>query len=79
MNHTPKHLFDLNPGDTGKITKYSSSSDESSRLCDLGLVEGTLFRVVRYAPLGDPVEIKFRGFHLSISKSAAETIFVQSL
>lgn len=70
------HLYDLKPGDVAVVKNYTSASRETARLRDLGLVEGTRFRVIRYAPFGDPVEIKLRGFHLSIGKSTALHIAV---
>lgn len=70
-------LFDLRPGDTGIITGYATRNHESARLRSLGLVEGEIIRIVRFAPFGDPVEIKVRGFYLSLDKSTAEGVHVQ--
>jgi Fe2+ transport system protein FeoA len=44
------------------------------RLLEMGILEGTAIEVVRLAPLGDPIEIELRGYHLSIRKSEAEQI-----
>ena len=76
MNKTKAHLSDLKPGDVAVVKNYTAASHETARLRDLGLVEGTRFRVIRFAPLGDPVEIKLRGFHLSIGKATALHIAV---
>jgi ferrous iron transport protein A len=47
-----------------------------TRLMELGLVAGTAVEVVRFAPLGDPVEIKFRGSHLTLRRQEAGQIRV---
>jgi len=44
---------------------------------EMGLLVGTLVELVRFAPLGDPVEIKVRGYNLTLRKHEAEQIFVQ--
>ncbi len=79
MNNKTLRMFDLQPGDLAIIRDFSTTSHEAARLRDLGLVEGTRFRVVRYAPLGDPIEIKLRGFYLSIGRTAADAISVQNV
>jgi len=47
------------------------------RLLEMGLTEGTDCRVVRYAPLGDPMEVHVRGYSLSLRRSEAEGIRVE--
>jgi len=70
-------LADLHPGDEGVICHMSEHSRSSERLMEMGLNNGTAFRVIKFAPLGDPIEIKIRGYHLSIRKSAAHQIRVR--
>jgi ferrous iron transport protein A len=43
----------------------------------MGLLAGTMLTLVRTAPLGDPIEIKVRGYHLTLRKSEAEHILVE--
>jgi len=43
----------------------------------MGLTPGVEFDVIRMAPLGDPMQINVRGFHLSLRKSEAKTILVE--
>jgi len=71
-----KRLTELLPGDRAVINRIELASSEMIRLRDLGLGEGISIRVVRYAPFGDPIEVKFRGFHLSIRKAIARHILV---
>ena len=47
------------------------------RLMEMGLLVGTPVELVRFAPLGDPVEIKVRGYNLTLRKHEAEQIFVR--
>jgi ferrous iron transport protein A len=70
------HLSDLLPGEEATISGLDSENADHDRLLDLGLHNGTPIRIVKYAPLGDPIEIKIRGYHLSIRKSMARQIRV---
>lgn len=70
-------LVDLRPGDEGRIAAVGGESPVASRLMDLGLIRGTAVRVVRVAPLGDPIEITLRGFMLTLRRSEAEQVMVE--
>lgn len=54
----------------------TTSSSQVQRLMMLGLTPGTSFSVVRVAPLGDPIEIKLRGFSLSLRREEALGLWV---
>jgi ferrous iron transport protein A len=69
-------LTQLAPGGAGKITEIRVTSASKPRLMEMGLLIGTLVELVRFAPLGDPVEIKVRGYHLTLRKHEAEQILV---
>lgn len=58
------------------VQRIDSDDEEIVRLRDMGLNEGVSLRIVRYAPLGDPLEIKVRSFYLTIRKSLARHIWV---
>lgn len=70
-------LGDLEPGQHGLISRLSCRGRLRRRLMDMGVVAGTPVEVVRVAPLGDPVELKVKGFHLSLRKSEAGDIWVE--
>ena len=72
-----KQLSDLTPGKKGKIVKVTGRDAIHRRLLDMGVVGGTDFLVEKKAPLGDPIQIKIMGYHLSLRKSEAETIIVE--
>ena len=55
----------------------AGDADAARRLMDLGLIRGTTVEVVRRAPLGDPLEVKLRGFMLTLRRAEAEHITVE--
>jgi len=52
---------------------------ETVRLLEMGLLPGTEVKVIRRAPMGDPLELSFRGYRLSIRTAQASLIEVQPL
>ena len=69
-------LTALSPGGAGKVTEIRVSAASRPRLMEMGLLVGTPVELVRFAPMGDPVEIKVRGYHLTLRKHEAEQIWV---
>ncbi len=65
-------LADLPLGSRARICAHAVP--EPGRLADLGLVPGTPVRVVRRAPLGDPLEIELRGYRLCLRRSEAGSV-----
>jgi ferrous iron transport protein A len=56
------HLSDLKRGERVRVVGYADPAAPYARhLASLGLIAGTELTVVRFAPLGDPVEVEFRG------------------
>ncbi|HET7322513.1 MAG TPA: FeoA family protein [Longimicrobiaceae bacterium] len=70
-------LAELQPGERGKVTRVEAEGDAARRLMDMGLIRGTTVEVVRRAPLGDPMEVKLRGFMLTLRRSEAEQVMVE--
>ena len=73
----PRSLDTLRPGERGRVTGVGGEGDTIRRLMDLGLIRGTTVEVVRTAPLGDPIEVRLRGFMLTLRRSEAEHITVE--
>lgn len=71
-------LDQLSPGETGVVTKVKGSGAVKRRIVDMGLVAGTAVRVQKFAPLGDPMEIKVKNFNLSLRKTEAALIEIQA-
>jgi ferrous iron transport protein A len=65
-------------GTTAIVTEIRMPPANRSRLMEMGLIVGTPVELVRFAPLGDPVEIKVRGYNLTLRKSEAEQILVRA-
>jgi ferrous iron transport protein A len=59
------------------VFEIKVSSASRARLMEMGLLVGTKIELVRFAPLGDPVEIKVRGYNLTLRKIEAEQILVK--
>ena len=75
-------LDQLKAGSLATIEGFQSQASQSSaqsfrrKLLALGVTPGAELEVIRFAPLGDPMEIKIRGFSLSLRKHEAEIIQV---
>jgi ferrous iron transport protein A len=70
-------LTTLAPGGVGTVAEIKVNSASKPRLLEMGLLVGTSVELVRFAPLGDPVEIKVRGYHLTLRRQDAEQILVR--
>jgi ferrous iron transport protein B len=68
-------LTQLKPGDVGQIVSLSPGRARE-RLLDLGLTAGTEVELVRFAPMGDPVDVKVRGYRLSLRRREADAVKV---
>ena len=67
-------LNQLKPGESGIVSKVNGRGPVKRRIIDMGMVSGTALQVVKFAPLGDPIEIKLKGFNLSLRKTEAALI-----
>jgi DtxR family Mn-dependent transcriptional regulator len=70
-------LKELTPGQKGKVERVTGRGAVYKRLIDMGVTPGSLVEMRRVAPLGDPIEIKVRGYHLSLRKQEAENIAIE--
>ena len=73
----PVGLDTLQPGQTATVVKVTGAGETAKRIVDMGIVPGTIVKVQRIAPLGDPIEITVRGYQLSLRKAEASAISVQ--
>lgn len=73
-----KLLSELQPGEKGVVKKVIGNSMVKRRIVDMGVVSGTLIEVQKFAPLGDPMEIKVKGFNLSLRKTEADMIELET-
>ena len=70
-------LNDLQPGEKATVVRVTGRGPIRRRLMDMGLVPGEEVDVQRAAPLGDPIEVKVKGYHLSIRRSEARHVYVK--
>ena len=70
-------LNKLSVGQKARIREFVVESDDCERIEEMGVTPGEQVEVIRYAPLGDPIEIKIRGYLLSLRKEEAELIQVE--
>ena len=73
----PKTLDQLQAGENGIVAQVAGEPEIAERLMEMGLIAGTPFKVVKRAPLGDPIEIETRGYHLTIRKGEAAGIVIE--
>ena len=78
MPPTLQPLTSVALGATATVAEIKLPPESRPRLMEMGLLVGTTVELVRFAPLGDPVEIKVRGYHLTLRKHEAEQILVRA-
>lgn len=70
---------ELKKGMSARIVSAPSDSDQSVRLQEMGFVPGTEVRIVKVAPLGDPMEVDLRGYRLCVRKQEMSGFEVEVL
>jgi ferrous iron transport protein A len=70
-------LSGLKLGGKGRVAEIRLPVSDKPRLMEMGLLVGTPVELIRFAPMGDPVEIKVRGYHLTLRKQEANLILVR--
>lgn len=74
---TETTLNTLEPGQRGRIARIATSlTNVRQRLLEMGLTKGTAIELVRFAPMGDPIEVKVKGYRLSLRREEAETVII---
>ena len=72
-------LDDIQSGKIAKIVKINAKGKLLHKLLDMGFVNGTAIKVIREAPLYDPMELKIHNYYISLRKSEAKLIEVAQL
>jgi DtxR family Mn-dependent transcriptional regulator len=75
-----KHVKTLNQlkiGEYGKVLRIASGGPLKKRLLDMGITTGAEIQVKGFAPMGDPLKIKIKGYNLSLRKEEASQIFIE--
>jgi ferrous iron transport protein A len=72
-------LADIKPEQSCLLVKINGTSQFKQHIMEMGLTRGTLLKVIRLAPLGDPIELRVRGYKLTLRKQDASQIYVQEM
>ena len=70
-------LADLTLGADAKVLKVAGQPGLRQRLLEMGVIPGAPVRLVRVAPLGDPLGFKVKGYQLSLRRAEARTVTVE--
>ena len=72
-----RKLSELKINESAKVLKIECEPSVRRRLNDMGVFPGIEIKVVRFAPMGDPIQIEIRGYMLAIRKHEASKIIVE--
>lgn len=70
-------LKELKPGQQGIVASIGTTGPMKRRIMDMGITPGVEIKVVKVAPLGDPIEVNVRGYELSLRKDEAQQIAME--
>lgn len=70
-------LSELPVGASATVREFPKTGSAFIRLREMGLLAGTRVTLIRTAPLGDPLEIKLRGYNLTLRKTEADYVLVE--
>jgi ferrous iron transport protein A len=74
------NISNLQPGERAEITGFTNTAGNYRRkLLSMGLTRGVIIEYVKAAPLGDPIEIKLRGYSLSVRKEEAKILLLRKV
>jgi ferrous iron transport protein A len=69
-------LAHLPAGACARVLAVTGNGAVARRLMEMGVVPGAPVRMIKAAPLGDPLEVRVRGYHLAVRREEAQTIQV---
>lgn len=72
-----KFLKDFVPGEVGSVVKISNTGKIKRRLYDMGITPGSEIKLLKVAPMGDPLCILIRGYDLSLRKDEAAEVLME--
>ncbi len=72
-----KTLNEMKPGEVAMVKRVHGEGSLRRRILDMGIIRGTQLEMVKKAPLGDPIEIKLKGYDLSLRQTEAALVEVE--
>ena len=70
-------LKDVKVGQSATVVRLCGEGPVKRRIMDMGITKGVEIFVRKVAPLGDPMELKVRGYELSLRREDAQMVEVQ--
>ena len=70
-------LKDVKVGKSARVVKLHGEGAVRRRIMDMGITKGVEIKVIKYAPFGDPIELRVRGYELSLRKIDAAMIEIE--
>ncbi|GEM_PF-127715 len=70
-------LDKLKPGQKARVVRFATDDQSVFILQEMGITHHEILELVRVAPLGDPIEVRIRGYELSLRREQARHIFVE--
>ena len=70
-------LKDVKIGETVRVTKVGGEGAIKRRIMDMGITKGVNIKIMKVAPLGDPIEITVRGYELTLRKADCQNIEIE--
>ena len=64
-------------GTEARVKRVTGEGSLRRRLMEMGLIPGIVIKVEGVAPLGDPVEVRVRGYLLTLRRNEAASVFVE--
>ena len=72
-------LADLKVGEKCRVVTVGGEGELRIRLLDMGIIPGTVIEIMKFAPMGDPVEIRLRGYELTLRTADTSDIDVEKI
>ena len=72
------NLYDLNINEIAKIHSFKNTDESISRLSEMGIIPGSVIRLIKKNPFGGPVQLKLNNYYIAIRKEDAEMINISS-
>jgi Fe2+ transport system protein FeoA len=73
---SPVPSYHLKTGEKGKIVAINAAGSLRQRLLSMGFSRGAEIQLIKYAPLGDPIQFRLRGVSISLRRTEAEKVLV---
>jgi len=77
MSDSARLLSQLGVGDSARVLRVTGDAEIRGRLLEMGLTAGVTVKLIRAAPLGDPLELMVRGYRLSVRRVEAAAVEIE--